>query len=100
MSANDPYNVDRIGAAEGRCAVKKTNLTLIVFVLLGLLAGTLIGQLLSPVQALSFLAKSLPVTWEPKANLQVVQYELHLVIRLNLFSLLGLAGAVWLYRRL
>ncbi|MCP1306751.1 DUF4321 domain-containing protein [Paenibacillus tyrfis] len=80
--------------------MKKNTLTFILMLLLGLVAGTLIGQLLSPYTALSFLTKSVELTWQPKADLLVIRYDLNLHIRLNLISIVGLAAGFWLYRKL
>ncbi|MBP1995923.1 DUF4321 domain-containing protein [Paenibacillus eucommiae] len=78
----------------------KNNLTLIVCLVIGLIAGIIVGQLLEPVSALSFLTKSAQISWEPKADLEVVKYEFHLLVKLNLCSILGLVGAFLIYRRL
>ncbi|MCZ8513344.1 DUF4321 domain-containing protein [Paenibacillus filicis] len=80
--------------------MKKNTFTLILVLLLGLVAGTLIGQLLSGVPALSFLIRSVELSWQPKADLLVVKYDLNLQIRLNLIGILGLAAGFWMYRRL
>ncbi|MDD9269868.1 DUF4321 domain-containing protein [Paenibacillus sp. GCM10023248] len=80
--------------------MKKGTFTLIIFLIIGLITGIIIGQLLASVPALSFLTKSVAITWDPEADLQVVKYELHLVVRLNLCSILGLVGAFLLYRKL
>lgn len=81
-------------------ALKKNNFTLFLFVFLGLLAGTVAGQLLSPVSWLSFLLQSVEISWQPKADLQVIRYDLDILIRVNVVSLLGIVAAVWLYRKL
>ncbi|MFC5447263.1 DUF4321 domain-containing protein [Paenibacillus aestuarii] len=80
--------------------MKKGTVTLIIFLIVGLITGIIIGQLLAPVPALAFLTKSAQITWEPKADLQVLKYELHFQVRLNLCSILGLVGAFFLYRKL
>ncbi|MCP3773994.1 DUF4321 domain-containing protein [Paenibacillus sp. MZ04-78.2] len=80
--------------------MKKNTLTFILMLLLGLVAGTLIGQLLSPYAVLSFLTKSVELTWQPKADLLVIRYDLNLHIRLNLISIVGLAAGFWLFRKL
>ncbi|TLS53525.1 DUF4321 domain-containing protein [Paenibacillus antri] len=79
--------------------MKKNNLTLIVFLIVGLLAGTILARLLADVPWLSFLTKSAEIRWEPKADLQVVRYDLKFAVTLNLASILGLAGAFWIYRK-
>lgn len=80
--------------------MKKNILTLIIFLIIGLVTGVIVGQLLTPVSALSFLTNTVPISWEPKADLQVVKYELHLLVKLNLCSILGLAGGFYLFRKL
>lgn len=80
--------------------MKKGSFTLIIFLIIGLITGIIVGQLLASVPALSFLTKSVSITWDPEADLQVVQYKIHLVVRLNLCSILGLVGAFLLYRKL
>jgi hypothetical protein len=80
--------------------MKKSTFTLIIFLIVGLITGIIIGQLLAPVPALAFLTKSVQISWEPKADLQVVKYEFHLLVKLNLCSIIGLVGAYLLYRKL
>jgi hypothetical protein len=80
--------------------MKKTNLTLIIFIVLGLLAGSIIAQLLTPVQALSFLTKSAQMEWHPKADLQILKYDLYFQVKLNLISIFCAIAAIWIYRRM
>ncbi|GIP39194.1 hypothetical protein J31TS4_24740 [Paenibacillus sp. J31TS4] len=80
--------------------MKKNNLTLILFVLIGLLAGSILGEWLAPVQGLSFLTKSAQLTWQPKADLQIIAYNLDILIKVNMLSIAGIAAAIWLYRKL
>ena len=80
--------------------MRKSNWTLIIFILIGLLAGTIVAQLLTSVESLSFLTKSTQLDWHPKADLQILSYDLNLQIRLNLMSLIGVIAAVWMYRRM
>lgn len=80
--------------------MKKNTWTLILFILLGLLAGSLLSQALEPVHGAAFLTKSSEISWHPKADLQILKYDLYFQVKLNLISLLGLAGAIWIYRKL
>jgi uncharacterized protein YneF (UPF0154 family) len=80
--------------------MKKNNITLIVCLIIGLITGIIVGQLLEPVPSLSFLTKSAQISWEPKADLEVLKYEFHLQVKLNLCSILGLVGAFFIYRKL
>jgi hypothetical protein len=80
--------------------LKKTNLTLIIFIVLGLLAGTIIAELLTPISSLEFLTKSAQMEWHPKADLKILKYDLYLQVKLNLTSLICAVGAIWIYRKL
>jgi len=75
-------------------------LTLIIFIVLGLLAGTIIAELLAPVTSLAFLTKSAPMEWHPKADLQILKYDLYFQVKLNLISIICAIGAIWIYRRM
>ncbi|MVO99688.1 MULTISPECIES: DUF4321 domain-containing protein [Paenibacillus] len=79
--------------------MKKNGFTLILFLIIGLIVGIITGQLLAPVKALSFLTQSTSIVWQPRADLQVISYDINLQIKLNLCSILGLAAAFWLYRK-
>jgi uncharacterized protein YneF (UPF0154 family) len=80
--------------------VKKNTFTFILLLVIGLVAGSLVGQLLSTVPALAFLTKSVELFWEPKADLLVLKYDLHFELKLNLISIFGLVAGFWVYRKL
>lgn len=80
--------------------MKKNTVTLILFVLIGIIFGAIITQLLTQVQALRFLTHPASINWEPKADLQVLKYDFAIEIRLNLISLLSIIAAVWIHRKL
>jgi len=83
-----------------RSHMKKNTLTLILFIIIGLLAGSIVSQLLEPVPSLGFLTKSADVSWHPKADLQILKYDLYFQVKLNLISILGLVCALWIYRKM
>jgi hypothetical protein len=80
--------------------MKKNTLTLILFILIGLLAASIISRLLEPVDGLAFLLKTSDISWQPRADLQFLKYDFSFQVKLNLISLLGIVGAVWIYRKL
>jgi hypothetical protein len=80
--------------------MKKNNLTLIVILVAGLLTGSIFAQLFADVPGLSFLTKSADIRWEPSADLQVIRYDIRFAVTLNLASVIGLAAAVWIYRKM
>lgn len=80
--------------------MKKNTFTFILLLIIGLVAGSLVGQLLVSVPTLAFLIKSVDLSWQPKADLLVIKYDLQFQMKLNLISLLGLAAAFWIYRKM
>ncbi|MBM7563780.1 DUF4321 domain-containing protein [Paenibacillus sacheonensis] len=80
--------------------MKKNFWVLLLFMLIGLLAGALIARSLSTVPGLSFLTNSTTIVWSPTADLLVLSYAITLRIHLSLLSIAGLALAIWLYRKL
>lgn len=80
--------------------MKKNSLTLIIFLLIGFMAGAIATRVLEPVPALKFLTESAEISWHPKADLHMLQYDLAFQVRLNLISILGLVASIWIYRKL
>lgn len=79
--------------------MKKNSFVFILFLIIGLVVGIILGELLSPVKALWFLTKSVPISWEPKADLQVLKYDFYIEIKLNLCAIIGVVTAFFVYRR-
>jgi len=84
---------------------KKTSskgvLLLILFVLLGLVAGSLLSQLLRPV--FPFLAKAVSISFLPEHPLalgDIFQLLLSFSLRLDVASIFGLLAALFVYWRL
>ncbi|WP_202080231.1 DUF4321 domain-containing protein [Caldalkalibacillus salinus] len=76
----------------------KNTIVLLILLVIGLLFGSIIGELLSP--WLPFLGQAQAITWEPKADLDILKYDLFVQVKLNLASVLGLALAIYLFRKL
>ena len=76
----------------------KNTIILIIILCIGLLFGSILGEILRP--WLPFLATSKAITWEPKADLDILKYNFFIQVKLNLSSILGLVLAFWLYRKL
>lgn len=68
--------------------------------MIGLLVGSILGEMLSSVQGLGFLTKTANITWEPKADLNIVSYDIKFQVKLNLVSVIGIVFAIWLYRKI
>lgn len=79
--------------------MKKNGWILLLFILLGMLAGTLVAHWLQDAEALKFLTRSLPVNWSPSADLVVFKFDLHFEAHISLLSVIGAALAIWAYRK-
>lgn len=79
--------------------MKKNGWILLLFVFLGLIAGTLVANWLREVPGLGFLTRELSVHWSPAADLAVLTFSLSFELRLSLLSVIGAIVAIWLYRR-
>lgn len=79
--------------------MKKNGWILMLFVFLGLLAGSLLAKWLKEVPGLSFLTRTTEVNWSPAADLSVISYSFDLNINFSLLSIIGAVVAIWLYRR-
>lgn len=80
--------------------MKKNGWVLFLFIVLGLVAGALVARWLEPVQGLSFLTKPIVTTWSPALDLYVLSFDFTLRLQLSLFSIVGAAIAIWLYRKM
>lgn len=80
--------------------MKKSKWTLLLLVLLGLLAGSLIGYWLEAVPGLSFLTNTIDTTWSPSFDLHVIALDLSIRINVSLLSIIGMIVAIWWYRKL
>lgn len=80
--------------------VKKNGWILLLFVFLGMVAGALAANALKGVTALDFLAKAVKVRWSPSADLLVLTYDINISLNISLLSIVGVALAIWIYRKL
>ncbi|MFM9280137.1 DUF4321 domain-containing protein [Paenibacillus jiagnxiensis] len=71
-----------------------------LFILLGWLVGAWIAKALQSVSVLSFLTRATSISWSPKADLDIISYNITVQLQMSLLSLIGIIAAVWLYRRL
>ncbi|MED1786374.1 MULTISPECIES: DUF4321 domain-containing protein [Brevibacillus] len=47
-----------------------------------------------------FLRESKMLTWSPAADLDILKYNLHFEVKLNLASIGGLVFAFWIYKKI
>ncbi len=74
---------------------------LIVFILSGLVIGGLIGQLASKVEGLWWLSygESFGLSEPLKLNLSIIDLTFSLLLRINIASIIGMAIAIFIYRK-
>jgi H+/Cl- antiporter ClcA len=80
--------------------LKKSFGLLLIFLLIGLLTGSLAAHLLISVEWMTYLTKSMFITWHPQANLDFLKYDFDIQVRISLLSIIGLVAAYWVYRRI
>mgnify|MGYP000259450977 CR=1 FL=1 len=80
--------------------MKKSFGLLLIFLLIGLLTGSLVAHLLVSIEWMSFLTRSMPISWHPQANLEFLKYDFEIQVRISLLSIAGLLAAYWIYRRI
>ena len=80
--------------------MRKNGWVLVLFVVLGLVAGTLVSHWLGQVPGLSFLTRPLEVSWSPAFDIVAVSFSMTLQISLTLLSIAGAFMAIWLYRKM
>ena len=79
---------------------EKNWLILLVFVLCGLVIGGLLGQLAANVSWLSWLAYGKEFGFSPVTmDLGVVKITLGLLFKINIASIIGIAIAIFIYRK-
>ncbi|MFC4776458.1 DUF4321 domain-containing protein [Paenibacillus sp. GCM10023252] len=80
--------------------MKKNGWILMLFLVLGLLAGALCARWLETVPGLSFLTQTIVSSWSPAVDLYVLSFDLKVHVNLSLLSILGAIVAIWIYRKL
>lgn len=80
--------------------MKKNAWILMLFILIGLVAGALGARWLKRVPGASFLTDTAQLAWSPKADLLVLSFDFSLRIDISLLSIVGAIVAIWLYRKL
>jgi hypothetical protein len=76
----------------------KDTILLILVLLVGLIFGSIMGKIFG--QWVPFLGVGEEITWQPKGDFAIIKYDFFVQVKLNLSSILGLALAYWLYRKI
>lgn len=78
--------------------MKQKTAILIILLVIGMLFGSLIGEIFS--KWIPLLNKSQQIFWHPKADLNILKYDFYVQVKLNLASIIGLGIAFWIYKKL
>ena len=84
-------------------ATKEKNIwILLIFVLSGIVIGGLLGEIAAGVEALSWLAfgQSFGLNTPVELNLSVVYLTFGLMFNINIASIIGMAIAIFVYRKI
>lgn len=79
--------------------MKKSKWLLVLYVILGLLAGSLVSYWLDAVPGLSFLTNAINLGWYPNFNLHVISFSMNVDIKISLMSIVGACIGLWLYKK-
>ena len=79
--------------------MKKNGWILLLFLVLGLLAGALVARWLEPITGISFLTKTIQASWSPAIDLYALSFDMTVNVNISLFSIIGAVLAIWLYRK-
>lgn len=79
--------------------MRKNGWLLALFVLIGLIGGSLLSDLLAPVAWLSWLTSTISLSWEPRADLNFITYDIQFGFYFSLMTFIGFVLAIWVYKK-
>ena len=80
--------------------MRKSKRNLVLAGFLGLLAGSILLHVLDGFQGLAWLTKSISMAWSPAADLDVIRYQFDIHVKVSMLHLIGVLGALWVYKKL
>ncbi|OEH84230.1 hypothetical protein BHU72_12565 [Desulfuribacillus stibiiarsenatis] len=78
---------------------QQSKLVLVIVLVIGLLLGSIIGDILGKL-GVPYISESKEVRWHPAGDFLILIWDVDLAVRVNLASVLGLALAFWIFRKL
>lgn len=72
---------------------------LLSLLVIGLLLGGIIGDILGKI-GIPYINETQQIRWNPSGDFLIVVWDIDLLIKINLASVIGLALAFWVYRKL
>lgn len=80
--------------------MKKNGWILLLLLLIGLIGGSLVARWLANVPGLDFLTKAYSVNGATSADLLAFNYHIQIGLNVSLLSIIGVALAIWVYRKM
>jgi len=77
----------------------KSTVVLVILLVVGLLLGNILGEVLSNL-GVPYIFDSVEVRWSPSGDLVVLAWDINILARINLASVLGLILTFYIFRRL
>lgn len=79
--------------------VKQSTAVLIVLLVIGLLLGSIVGDILSKL-GVPYIFESTQIRWSPSGDFVILAWDIDILVKINLASVLGLALVFYIYRKL
>lgn len=77
----------------------QSKIVLLVLLVIGLLLGGIIGDILHKL-GIPYVFESREIRWHPGGDFIILVWDIDIVLRINLASVLGLIASFWIYRRM
>lgn len=77
----------------------QSTLILLLLLLIGLLLGSIIGDILGSI-GVPYIFEAKEISWSPAGDLLILAWNISIVMKINLASVIGLGVAFWIYMRL
>ena len=77
----------------------KSTAVMVVLLVIGLLIGSIVGDILGSL-GVPYINESTEVRWSPAGDFGILLWDIDVIVRINLASVIGLALVFYIYRRL
>lgn len=79
--------------------VKQSTAVLIILLVIGLLLGGIVGDILAKI-GVPYIFESTQIRWSPSGDFGILVWDIDVLVKINLASVLGLAFVFYIYRKL
>ncbi len=78
---------------------KHSPLVMVVLLVMGLLIGSIIGEILAGL-GVPYIFESKEVRWNPAGDFVILAWNIDVLVKINLASVMGLVLVFYIYRKL